>query len=59
LLSTEGGEVTVRAELRLRRVFRGVSGAKRWDAPDIVMEERQVTFAARPRRSLYLPLAGR
>jgi hypothetical protein len=43
-----GDLVTVTAELRFRRLFQTVMGAKGWDTPDIVMEEAQVSLATRP-----------
>ena len=52
----EGGPVTVTAELRFRRVFQSVLEAKRWDAPDIMMQERQVTLSIPGRRGVFLPL---
>ena len=54
-----GGPVTVTGELRFRRAFQAVMDAKGWDTPDIVMEEVQVTFSARPWWRVYLPLVPR
>jgi hypothetical protein len=42
----DGGQVTVRASLLLRRAFQSVMDAKGWDTPDMLMEESEVTLVA-------------
>jgi hypothetical protein len=54
-----GDQVTVSAELRFRRAFQTVMDAKGWDAPDIVMEEAQVTLSTQPWWDVFLPLVTR
>jgi hypothetical protein len=58
-LPSAGGAVTVTAELRFRRVFQGVTDARGWDKPDIVMEEAWVVPPTAPWTETYLPLALR
>jgi hypothetical protein len=51
--------VTVRAELRFRRVFQDLSDAKGWDTPDVVMEMAELHLSAVPWRQVFLPLVRR
>jgi hypothetical protein len=51
--------VTVTAELRFRRVFQGVTDAKGWDKPDIVMEGAWAVLSTAPWTETFLPLALR
>jgi hypothetical protein len=58
-LPSAGGTVTVTAELRFRRVFQGVTDARGWDKPDIVMEEAWAVLPTAPWAEIFLPLALR
>jgi hypothetical protein len=40
--------VTVKAELRFRRLFQGEMDARGWSEPDFVMEEREAIFPPSP-----------
>ncbi len=55
----EGGQATVSAELRFRRVFQAVADTRGWDKPDIVMAKAQATLATHPQRNVYLPFVLR
>lgn len=54
-----GGTVTVRAELRFRRLFQEEQDARGWNVPDVVMEVAEVRLPLRPLWRIYLPLAAR
>ena len=43
-----GGQVTITAELRVRRTFQAVMEDKGWEDPDIAMEWAQTTLAVQP-----------
>jgi hypothetical protein len=58
-LPSTSGVVTVTAELRFRRVFQGVTDAKGWDKPDIVMEDTWATLPTVPWSEVFMPLALR
>jgi hypothetical protein len=58
-LPSASGAVTVTAELRFRRVFQGVTDARGWDKPDIVMEEAWALLPTVPWTETFLPLALR
>jgi hypothetical protein len=58
-LPSASGAVTVTAELRFRRVFQGVTDARGWDKPDIVMEEAWAMLPVAPWIETFLPLALR
>jgi hypothetical protein len=54
----QGGEVTVTAELRFRRLFQAEMEVRSWNSPDIVMEEARAELAVSPGWSVYLPLVA-
>jgi hypothetical protein len=56
-LPAASSAVTVTAELRFRRVFQGVTDARGWDKPDIVMEEAGAVLPTVPWSDSFLPLA--
>ena len=56
-LPSASGAVTVTAELRFRRVFQGVTDARGWDKPDVVMEEAWAVLPTAPWKETFLPLA--
>jgi hypothetical protein len=58
-LPSAGEAMTVTAELRFRRVFQGVTDARGWDKPDIVMEETWAVLPTVPWTETFLPLVLR
>ena len=54
--SSVGGAITITAELRFRRAFQEVMDDKGWGAPDIFMEQVQVSLAAGALWNVYLPI---
>ena len=51
-----GGPVTITAELRFRRAFQLLMDSRGWVAPDVVMQEAQVSLITQPWWNFYLPL---
>jgi hypothetical protein len=54
-----GGLVTVKTELRFRRVFQDVLDLKGWDTPDIMMEEERIVLPVQPWETIFLPIVQR
>ena len=54
-----GGPITITAELRFRRAFQDLMDAKGWGAPDVVMEQAQMTLSAHAWWRVYLPVIVR
>jgi hypothetical protein len=54
-----GGLVTVKTELRFRRVFQDMLDLKGWDTPDIMMEEERIVLPVQPWETIFLPIVQR
>jgi hypothetical protein len=58
-LPAGGGPISLTAQLRFRRAFQALMDDKDWNAPDILMEETQVTVTTLPIQHVYLPLIAK
>lgn len=56
---SSGERVTVRAELIFRHLFQEEAQARRWNEPDIMMDEAQMQLITAPWISVYAPLIQR
>jgi hypothetical protein len=50
------GPVTIRVELRFRRLFQDLMDAKGWHTPDILMEHAETTLSLQTSWDVFLPL---
>jgi hypothetical protein len=51
----EGGNVTISAELRFRRLFQSEMETRGWQTSDIVMEQVETSTVVEPYWSFYMP----
>jgi hypothetical protein len=55
-IPNEGRDLNLTAKLIFRRTFQSLADQKGWDIPDILMEEKSLTFSPIIYSNIYLPL---